>query len=88
MTIRMRPGRSRDHGRSLEVWRAAVETSHTFLDTSDIDSYEAIVAEYIPQMADLRVAVDEKDEVLVSWPRMPGRSTCSSLTPPPSAEAS
>ncbi len=46
------------------MWRAAVQTSHPFLDTSDVDSYETIVSEVLPQMADLRVAVDQKGQVL------------------------
>ncbi len=64
MTIHIRPGHSGDHQTLLEVWRAAVETSHTFLGADDVDWYEQIVAEYLPQMADLRVAVDQNDEVL------------------------
>ena len=51
MTVSIRPGRRADHARLLVVWRAAVESSHTFLDASDVDWYEPMVAGYLPQMA-------------------------------------
>ena len=64
MTVSIRFGRRGDHARLLEVWRSAVESSHTFLDASDVDRYEPMVAGYLPQMSDLRVAVDESNEVV------------------------
>jgi len=64
MTIRIRLGASGDLDRLLEVWRAAVETSHAFREPEDVDWYEAIVAEHLPRMTDLRVAVDQTGAVL------------------------
>ena len=64
VAITIRPGRPEDHARLLRVWRSAVESSHTFLDASDVDWYEPMVAGYLPQMSDLRVAVDESNEVV------------------------
>lgn len=64
MTIRIRPGRSGDHVRLLEVWRAAVEPSHGFLEPEDVDWYEAIVAGHLRHMTDLRVAVDHTGAIL------------------------
>ncbi len=63
MSISIRPGRPEDHARLLVVWRSAVESSHTFLAASDVDWYEPMVAGYLQQMSDVRVAVDEADEV-------------------------
>jgi len=59
MSISIRPGRPEDHARLLVVWRSAVEFSHTFLTASDVDWYEPMVARYLQQMSDVRVAVDE-----------------------------
>ncbi len=62
--MHIRAGRTEDHARLLEVWRASVEMSHTFLTASDVNWYEPMVAYYLTQMADLRVALDETDQVL------------------------
>lgn len=64
MTIRIRPGHPGDHDRLLQVWRASVEASHTFLTSSDVDWYETIVAGHLPKMSDVRVAVDQVDEAV------------------------
>jgi len=64
MPIRLRPGQPDDHDRLVAVWRASVEASHHFLSASDVDWYENIVAGYLPHMRDLRVAVDESQEVV------------------------
>lgn len=64
MPIRVRPRCLTDNDRLLQVWRASVEVSHTFLTARDMDWYETIVAEYLPQMGDVRVAVDEGLEVV------------------------
>ena len=64
MSISIRPGRLEDHARLLAVWRSAVESSHTFLTASDVDWYEPMVAGYLQQMSDVRVAIDDSDEVM------------------------
>ena len=48
----------------LPIWRAAVEASHGFLTSEDVDWYEKLVASFLPRMRDLRVAVDENDVAL------------------------
>ncbi len=57
MSTRIRPGNAQDHERLLQVWRAAVEASHSFLTANDVKWYETVVAGYLPQMRDLRVAI-------------------------------
>ncbi|MFF2050385.1 acetyltransferase [Leifsonia sp. NPDC058194] len=62
MLVTIRPARPDDHSALLAVWRHAVEATHHFLTADDIDWYEGMVASYLPQMADLRVAVvDDAD---------------------------
>ena len=51
-----------DHPRLLELWRASVEATHHFLAPADIDWYEEVVAGYLPQLGDLRVAVLDNGE--------------------------
>lgn len=63
MAIQIRPAHPDEHGRLLEIWRAAVESSHHFLTPGDVDWYESVVARYLPLMQDLRVAVDEREVV-------------------------
>ena len=46
----------------LPIWRAAVEASHGFLTSEDVDWYEKL--SFLPRMRDLRVAVDENDVAL------------------------
>ena len=64
MYLQIRPARNDEFGRLLEIWRAAVEASHDFLTPSEIDWYEHIVARYLPQMRDLRVAVNTTRDVV------------------------
>ena len=58
MAVRVRGVRDEDLTSLLPIWRAAVEASHGFLTSEDVDWYEKLVAGYLPQMGDLRVAVD------------------------------
>ena len=64
MAVRIRGARDEDLTSLLLIWRAAVEASHEFLTSEDIDWYEKLVAGYLPQMGDLRVAVDADDAPL------------------------
>lgn len=57
MTVAIRSARPDDHAALLRIWRGAVEATHGFLTPADIDFYERMVAGYLPQMTDLRVAV-------------------------------
>lgn len=59
MALQIRPARDDDHEALLRVWRGAVEATHDFLTPADIDWYERAVAEYLPQMSDLRVADED-----------------------------
>ncbi len=59
MTLQIRPARADDHEALLRLWRGAVEATHDFLTPADIDWYERAVAEYLPQMSDLRVADED-----------------------------
>ena len=64
MAVRVRGVRDEDLTSLLSIWRAAVEASHGFLTSEDVDWYEKLVAGYLPQMGDLRVAVDADDAPL------------------------
>ena len=64
MAVRIRDVRDEDLTSLLRIWRAAVEASHGFLTSEDVDRYEIVVAAYLPQMGDLRVAVDADDAPL------------------------
>lgn len=64
MAVRIRGVRGEDLTSLLAIWRAAVEASHGFLTSEDIDWYEKLVADYLPQMGDLSVAVDADDAPL------------------------
>ncbi|WP_226657051.1 GNAT family N-acetyltransferase [Leifsonia sp. LS1] len=57
MTVEIRPASSDDHADLLAIWRRAVEATHDFLTAVEVDWYEGMVAGYLPQMTDLRVAV-------------------------------
>lgn len=59
MALTIRSAAPSDHPRLLELWRASVEATHHFLAPADIDWYEEVVAGYLPQLGDLRVAVDD-----------------------------
>lgn len=59
MTIVIRAGAESDHPRLVEVWRAAVEATHDFLTSSEVDLYEQQLRVYLPQMPELWVAVED-----------------------------
>jgi putative acetyltransferase len=59
MPVDIRPARTADHTELLRLWHGAVEATHHFLSPADVDFYEGMVARYLPQMDDLRVAVTE-----------------------------
>ena len=64
MAVRVRGVRDEHLTSLLSIWRAAVEASHGFLTSEDVDWYEKLVAGYLPQMGDLRLAVDADDAPL------------------------
>ncbi|HEY5784205.1 MAG TPA: GNAT family N-acetyltransferase [Microlunatus sp.] len=64
MTVWIRVSREADHDQLLTIWRAAVESSHSFLTVADIDHYEKVVSRYLPQLRDVRVAVTGDDELV------------------------
>lgn len=88
MPIRIRPRHRADDDRLLKVWRASVEGSHPFLTAPNVDWYETIVAEYLPQMRDVRVAVDETREVVGFIAQDAGQIHMLLSTRPPTAEGS
>ncbi|TVU59654.1 GNAT family N-acetyltransferase [Paenarthrobacter nitroguajacolicus] len=47
-----------DYPALLALWRRSVEATHAFLTAADVDEIEQDVAAYLPQMPDLRVAVE------------------------------
>jgi putative acetyltransferase len=57
MAVRIRARQEDDLPQLLVIWRSAVEASHGFLTPEDVDWYEKLVAQYLPRMSDLRVAV-------------------------------
>ncbi len=59
MAVRIRAACAGEHDQLLAIWRAAVEASHGFLTVQDIDWYERVVSGYLPQMRDVRVAVQD-----------------------------
>lgn len=83
--VTLRPAHERDTARLVEVWRAAVEATHHFLDSSDIDDYAVrLTTDFLP-MVDLTVAEadggvagfsgtsDRRLEMLFVDPRAHGR---------------
>ncbi|MFC7623545.1 GNAT family N-acetyltransferase [Microlunatus sp. GCM10028923] len=58
MDVTLRPRQDTDLVDLLRIWRAAVEATHLFLTHADIDGFSGLVADYLPRMNDLRVAVD------------------------------
>lgn len=54
-----RPAVTSDAESLVTVWRRAVEATHHFLTSADIDGIEQDVRMYLPQMNDLRVAVHD-----------------------------
>jgi putative acetyltransferase len=69
--ITVRPAVSDDFGLLLNIWRGAVEATHSFLSPDDIDWYEPYVAEYIGAATDLRVAARQADRARSSAPSGP-----------------
>ena len=59
MAVRIRARQDDDLPQLLVIWRSAVEVSHGFLTTDDVDWYEQLVSDYLPRMNDLRVAVQD-----------------------------
>jgi putative acetyltransferase len=58
-----RPSTPSDLPRVMDIWRAAVDATHDFLDPSDRDAIEAEVLEFFPQVS-LLLAVDSSDAPL------------------------
>jgi putative acetyltransferase len=59
MTVLIRAGAESDHPRLVEVWRAAVEATHDFLTSSEVDLYEPQLDVYLPQMPEVWVATED-----------------------------
>jgi putative acetyltransferase len=57
MAVNIRAQQDDDLPQLLVIWRSAVEAGHRFLTSEDIDWYGELVADYLPKMSDLRVAV-------------------------------
>lgn len=62
VAVRIRGVLDADMTSLLPIWRAAVEASHGFLTSEDVDWYEKL--SFLPRMRDLRVAVDENEVAL------------------------
>lgn len=62
--LAVRSAQPADYPRLIDIWRDAVELTHHFLTPADIDWYETVVRDYLPQMLDLRVAIDGDTDVL------------------------
>ena len=58
-----RPSTPSDLPRVMDIWRAAVDATHDFLDPSDRDAIEAELLEFFPQVS-LLLAVDSSDAPL------------------------
>lgn len=61
--IRIRDSREGDGGRVLDIWRAAVDATHDFLEPADRAAIEQEVADFLP-FAPLHLAVDDQDRPL------------------------
>lgn len=48
--IAVRQGTAADAPRALEIWRAAVDATHTFLTPEDRAAIDAIVASFLPEV--------------------------------------
>ncbi|OLR90284.1 GNAT family N-acetyltransferase [Actinokineospora bangkokensis] len=53
----MERARPEQHAALLRIWRAAVEATHHFLTPADVEFYAGVVAEHLPLVPDLRVAL-------------------------------
>jgi len=56
----IRKCRSEEGARVVAIWRAAVEATHDFLRSGDIDRLDALVRDFLPRVP-LWVATDEDD---------------------------
>ncbi len=61
--ITIRPSRADEGERVVEIWREAVDATHTFLSPSDRLELDALIASFLPQ-ASLWIAADENDRAL------------------------
>ena len=62
--MKIRRGTADDVPRALEIWRAAVDATHTFLTPGDRREIDALVAnEFLPK-AELWLVVDEGDRAV------------------------
>ncbi|GAB3153111.1 acetyltransferase [Microbacterium neimengense] len=59
MTVLSRPAAASDHPRLVEVWRSAVEATHDFLTSAEVDLYEQQLRVYLSQMPEVWVAVED-----------------------------
>lgn len=59
----IRPARTADGARLLDIWRKAVDATHDFLTPSDRDAIEAEVAAFLPQ-APAWLATDPDDRAI------------------------
>jgi putative acetyltransferase len=62
--LSVRAAETADHEALLAIWRAAVEATHDFLTTEDVDWYEPLVRGHLRTSADLRVAEDTSGVVV------------------------
>ena len=61
--LEFRPSTPSDLPRVMDIWRAAVDATHDFLDPSDRDAIEAELLEFFPQVS-LLLAVDSSEAPL------------------------
>jgi putative acetyltransferase len=61
--VKIRNSRPADLGRALDIWRAAVDATHDFLDPVDRREIEAETAAILPELP-LWLAVDSADRAL------------------------
>ncbi|MNS66041.1 putative N-acetyltransferase YjaB [compost metagenome] len=61
--LNFRPSIASDLPRVMDIWRAAVDATHDFLDPGDRDAIEAELLEFFPQVS-LLLAVNSSDAPL------------------------
>lgn len=61
--IKLRPSRPEDGERVVQIWRAAVDATHDFLEAEDLSAIDAEVRGFLPN-APLMLAVDDRDRPL------------------------
>lgn len=59
--IEIRASRPEEAGRAIEIWRGAVDATHSFLSSEDRQTIDELVCEFLPQ-APLWVAVNSQDQ--------------------------